>query len=246
MNAVYAVMTLTRPRRTSVLALFILLLVVTVVFGCSKSEPTPVPVTPRITASEAVAKSKSAMGDLQSFSFELTHDSGFTTLSGSLELTRADGIVAPGGLDLKAEANIGRAFVRVEAVVIGERTWMTNPLTGTWSEIPPEDSPFSFLDPVKLVADILGETQHPGYVLDGDQTSDILIIGSLPAPTFVALVGTVNRDAVPSVTLTLDSDSYLLKKIIISGDIQLEDDPSTIRVITLSEFDKPVSLESPI
>jgi len=239
-------MTLTRPRRTSVFEFSILLLVVTVIFGCSKSEPTPVPATPQITGSEAVAKSKLAMGDLQSFSFELTHDSGFTTLPGSLELTRAGGIVAPGGLDLEAEANIGRAFVRVKAVVIHERTWMTNPLTGTWSEIPPEDSPFSFLDPVNLIADILGETQDPGYVLDGDHTSDILIIGSLPAPTLAALVGSVNPDAVLSVTLTLDPDSYFLKKIIISGDVQLEEDPSTIRVITLSEFDKPVSLEPPI
>jgi hypothetical protein len=224
------------------------LLVSIAAVGCATSEPTPVPTTPRpqITAEQAVDQSQAAMAILDSFGFELTHESGFTTLSGALRLSRASGIVAPGGLDLNAEASIGRAFVRVEAVVIEERTWMTNPLTGVWSEIPPEDSPFSFLDPVKLVADILGETQEPAYVQDGESSGDITVTGRIPSPTLAALVGTVDPDAVPSVELTLDSGSYLLKKIIISGNVQPEDEPDTIRVITLSEFDKPVSLEPPI
>jgi hypothetical protein len=186
------------------------------------------------------------MAALDSFNFELTHDSGFTTLSSALQLSRASGIVATDSLDLEAEANIGRAFVRVEAVVIRDRTWMTNPLTGVWSEIAPEDSPFSFLDPVKLVADILGATQNPAYPFDGESTGEITVTGSIPAPTLAALVGTVNPDAVPSVELTLDPANYVLKKIIISGNVQPEDEPNTVRVITLSEFDKPVSIEPPI
>lgn len=216
--------------------------------GCTQNEPTPVPGTPlpQITASEAVNQSKAAMAALESFSFELTHDSGFTTLSSSLRLSRASGIVALDGLDLEAEANIGRAFVRIEAVVIDEQTWMTNPLTGVWSEIASEDSPFSFLDPVKLVADILGETQQPVYPRDDESTGDITVTGSIPAPTLAALVGRVDPDAVPNVELTLDQASYVLKRIIISGNVQPEDEPDTVRVITLSEFDKPVSIEPPI
>ena len=186
------------------------------------------------------------MGDLKSFEFKLTHDSGFTTLSGALQLTTASGAVAPNGLDLEAEAKIGRAFVRVKAIVIGEQTWMTNPLTGVWSEIPPEDSPFSFLDPVKLVADILGETQDAGFSLDGDSTGDVTIIGRITAPTLAPLVGTIDPDAVPSVEMIFDPESYVLKKIIISGDVQPEDEPDTIRIVTLAEFDKLILLRPPI
>ena len=186
------------------------------------------------------------MGDLKSFEFKLTHDSGFTTLPGALQLTTASGAVAPNGLDLEAEAKIGRAFVRVKAIVIGEQTWMTNPLTGAWSEIPPEDSPCSFLDPVKLVADILGETQDAGFALDGDSTGDVTIIGRITAPTLAPLVGTVDPDAVPSVEMIFDPESYVLKKIIISGDVQPEDEPDTIRIVTLAEFDKLILLRPPI
>ena len=232
------------------------LLVAVAVSGCSNNEPTPVititrltitvPTIIPITGTEFISRSQSVMGDLESFKFELTHDSGFTTLSGALQLTTASGTVAANGLDLEAEAKIGRAFVRVKAIVIGEQTWMTNAFTGAWSEIPPEESPFSFLDPVKMVADILGETQNPGFALGGESNGDVTIIGRITAPTLAPLVGTVDPDAVPSVEMIFVPESYILKKIIISGVVQPEDEPDTIRVITLSEFDKQVSLEPPI
>jgi len=46
--------------------------------------------------------------------------------------------------------------------------------------------------------------------------------------------------------LTLDPNNKRLKKIVISGVVQPEDEPDTIRVITLSKFDEQVSLEPPI
>ena len=237
-----------RTRRTfslSALALITALLVVSVL-GCSSEDPTPVPAEPTVTASEAVDLSRAAMTALDSFSFQLTHESGHTTLSGALELSRAGGLVATNGLDLEAEANIGRAFVRVEAIVIDEQTWMTNPLTGVWSEIAPEDSPFSFLDPVKLVADILGDTQQASYPNPAPSNGEIQISGTIPAQSLAALVGSVDPDAIPEVTLSLDSGTNRLNKIVISGHVQPEDEDGTIRVITLSEFNKQVSLEPPI
>ena len=222
---------------------------VAVAVGCSKTpgpEPESVPAEPTATAPEAVAKSRNAMADLVSFGFELTHDSGFTALSGGLELTRAGGVVTQNGLDLEAEAKIGRAFVRVEAVVIDDRTWMTNPLIGAWSEIPPEDSPFSFLDPVKLVADILGDTRDAVFSENPVANGDLTINGRIPATTLAALVGVVDPDAVPAVTLTISAETYLLKKIVIVGVTQPDDDVDTTRVISLSEFDNPVSLRPPI
>jgi len=226
------------------------LVLLAVSIGCSNSEetpsPTPAPAVPQVTAPEAVELSRSAMADLESFSFQLTHDSGHTTLSGALLLSRASGLVATNGLDLEAEANIGRAFVRAEAVVIGEQTWMTNVFTGVWSEIAPEDSPFSFLDPVKLVADILGDTQRAAYSNESATNGTTTISGVIPAKSLATLVGSVDPDAVPNVVLSLNAESKLLEKIVISGAVQPEDEPGTIRVITLTEFDKQVSLEPPI
>ena len=220
-------------------------LLVFFILSCS-SKPLSEPVIPTVTAKEAINLSEVAMASLDSFSFELSHDSGSTMLSSGLNLTHAAGVITRNGLDLEAEANIGRAFVRIEAVVINEKTWMTNPLTGTWSEIPPEDSPFSFFDPVSLVADILGKTQSPQYPLDSPPDGELIINGLIPATTLVALIGVVDPNAVPEVTLTLDTTSYLLQKIIITGVAQVEDDDDTTRVISLGEFNSQVTLKPPI
>ena len=229
-------------------AIVFLLLLVLLSVACSNSEAESVSTAaPKLTAAEVVELSKTSMGNIDSFSFQLTHDSGHTTLSGALQLTRASGFVATDGLDLQAEASIGRLFVKVEAVVIGQQTWMTNPITGVWSEIAPEDSPFAFLDPVKLTADILGDTQQTIYAKDDQASnSDIEISGKIPAKSLASLVGYVNTDAIPNVVITIDSSSNLLKKIIIFGAVQSEDEPDTIRVITLSDFDEPSTIEPPI
>ncbi len=236
----------TRSTSVKTLVTVSALLLLMLSLACTRTDPAPTPTVPQVTAAEVVDLSRTAMRDLDSFSFEMTHASGFTALSGSLKLTRASGLVATNGLDLEAEANIGRAFVRVEAVVIGEQTWMTNPLTGVWSEIAPEDSPFSFLDPVKLVADILGDTRQAAYAADSPSNGEFTIVGTIPSRSLAALVGSVEPDAVPEVELTLDAESHLLKKIVISGIVQPTDDEDTVRVITLSEFDIPNSLEPPI
>ena len=226
----------------------VLVLLVLLLVACSNSEAVSVPtIAPKLTVSEVVELSKTSMENIDSFSFQLTHDSGHTTLSGALQLSRASGFVETDGLDLEAEANIGRLFVKVEAVVIGRQTWMTNPITGVWSEIAPEDSPFAFLDPVKLVADILGDTQQASYAIDDQITNgDINILGKIPAKSLAALVGYVSPDEIPNVLLTIDSSSNLLKKVIISGVVQSEDELGTIRVITLSDFDEPSNIEPPI
>jgi hypothetical protein len=236
--------TLSTSTKSAPTALLLMLLVI--ITSCSSDEPTPVPVATPVTAPEAVVLSGAAMSALDSFSFQLTHESGHTTLSGALQLTRAGGLVATNGLDLEAEANIGRAFVKVEAVVIGEQTWMTNPLTGVWSEIAPEDSPFSFLDPVKLVADILGDTQGAEYAPESAPVGEFRISGEIPANSLAALVGSVDPTASPEIVININADTNLLQRIEIRGVVQPEDENTTIRVITLSKFDNLVSLEPPI
>lgn len=236
----------TQTNSTKIIFTTAIVILLAMAGACGSEESTPEPVATPVTPAEVVALSQHAMSALDSFSFQLTHDVGHTTLSGALQLTRAGGLVATNGLDLEAEANIGRAFVRVEAVVIGEQTWMTNPLTGVWSEIAPEDSPFSFLDPVKLVADILGDTEQATYSTNSSSAGNVTVKGTIPAESLAALVGSVDPTAVPNVELTLDSNSKRLNKIVITGVVQPEDESNTIRVITLSEFDQQVSLEPPI
>ena len=103
-----------------------------IALSCSNQTAVEEPTVSRITPANAVDSSHKAMQELNNFEFELTHREGFTTLAGSLEMTKAGGIVTSNGFDLIAEARIGRAFVRIEAIVIDNKTWMTNNFSGRY------------------------------------------------------------------------------------------------------------------
>ena len=219
-----------------------------VIMACSSGDaaPTPTPVPPP-SAGAALENARQAMLAVDSFRFELTHPAGATSLAGGLSLQRAEGAVSgPERLQIKAEAELGRLFVRVEAIVIGDHTWMTNPLTGNWAEIDPADSPFSFLDPAKLVADVLRQISAPAYKTPPAATGDLLITGSVPAEVLASLVGTVQGGSVLTVDLTLDRAAFTLKEARITGRLQPDDGPETVRVITFFGFGEQISIEPPI
>ena len=75
---------------------------------------------------------------------------------------------------------------------------------------------------------------------------ELVVLGRIPAVTLAALVGEVEREAAPKISLTIDSESYLLKKIVITGITQPGDESNTIRVITLSNFNANALLQPPI
>jgi hypothetical protein len=188
------------------------------------------------------------MENVPQFQFELTHSNGTTTLEGGLQLRKASGtVVAPDdSMSLDAEADLGRIFVRVQAIVIGERTWMTNPLTGNWSTIAPQDSPFSFLDPVGLVANVLQQTTDASYAESGSADASKLVInGKVPAEALEPLVGTVIRGATLDTTLVIDAETFLLHSARLSGKLQPNDDESFFRLITFSGFDDDLIILPP-
>jgi hypothetical protein len=188
------------------------------------------------------------MEHVPQFQFELTHPSGTTTLAGGLQLRKASGtVIAPDdSMSLDAQADLGRIFVRVQAIVIGEKTWMTNPLTGNWSSIDPQDSPFIFLDPVGLVANVLGQTTDASYAESGSADAGQLVInGKVSAGALEPLVGTVIRAATLDTTLVIDAQTLMLKSARLSGKLQPNDDETFVRLITFSGFDADLIILPP-
>jgi hypothetical protein len=189
-----------------------------------------------------------AMAEVPQFEFELTHPKGTTALDGGLELRRAEGaVIAPKQLSVLAEANLGRLFVKVEAIVIDGQTWMTNPITGNWSTIAPQDSPFSFLDPVRLVTNVLDQTTEPTFTGDpGVGTGNLTLDGKVPSEALQPLVGIVLPGAVLDVALSVDAETFLLKTARLSGRLQADDDEDFVRLITFSGFEDELVIEPPI
>ena len=232
-----------RLRRVTIPALLVVL-AATACSGGDEGAATP----DRPPAAVALEQARTVMESVPQFQFELTHPNGTTTLQGGLQLRRASGtVIAPDSMSLDAEADLGRVFVRVQAIVIGEQTWMTNPLTGNWSSIAPKDSPFSFLDPVGLVANVLGQTSDPAYAASTFATTGQLVInGTVPAEALEPLVGTVIRGAVLDGTLVIDAESFEMRSARLAGKLQPNDDDTFVRLITFSDFDSDLIILPPV
>lgn len=225
--------------------LFVAFAVTMFAVACSSSSASDEDLPP---ADEVLSNARTAIAEVDQFEFELTHPRGKTALDGGLELRRAEGtVISPSRLSVSAEADLGRLFVKVDAVVIGGETWMTNPVTGNWSSIPPDDSPFSFLDPIRLVSNILAQTTDPVYPEDGGRDGDrIRLEGKAPSEAFQPLVGTVLPGEVLEVAMTIDAGTFLLTSATLRGRLQSEDESDATRLITLSGFDSELTIEPPI
>lgn len=215
--------------------------------ACSSSDSAEPTIEPP-TAQQALDNALAAMSEVPQFEFELTHPEGTTSLDGGLDLRRAEGaVIAPERLSVNAEANLGRIFVKVDAIVIEGQTWMTNPLTGNWSSIAPEDSPFSFLDPIQLVTNVLASTKNPEYPADGALSGGQLVLnGVVPSETLQPLVGTVTPGITLNVTLSLDPETFLLNSARLAGALQPDDEANFVRLIRFSGFEADLVIEPPI
>ena len=187
------------------------------------------------------------MGRVSSFRFKLTHPSGTTTLQNGLTVESAEGaVVAPDQLSVQADAELASIYVGVEAVLLGDDHFMTNPLTGEWTQVAPENSPFAFLDVNALIANILGLVRESKYESPPSEGEDIVIEAVIRSYALAPLVGEVVDGLDLDLVLTFDPDSFVLKSARISGQLQEADEDSAVRLVELSDFDTDIEIVPPI
>lgn len=231
-----------------VMAAFAVMVLATVGCGGRPAAPTPTPTAPSITADEVVRRSAESMGRLQSFRFRLTHRSGSTLLAGGISLDGAEGaVVAPDRLQVAADASSGRNFVKLNAVAIGADAWITNPLTGGWIKVPPGGSPFSTFDPAGLVGGILAGVSEARFSQDASPSGgSFRISGRAGAAILEPLVGEVDTGRAVEFELLIDAASFHLSRAEIRGAVSSGEDPATVRVVDLSDFDARIDIKPPI
>ncbi len=241
---------MTAPLRLSVILVLAVALIAAACGGEEATEPaaTPTPTPVPITADEVLEQTRSVMAALQSFRFRLTHRSGATLLPGGFTINEAEGVVdSPDSLRLSADTVFGGGFIKINAVVIGKNTWMTNPLTRNWNEIAQEASPFAVFDPAGLIADIIdqvatNEFTEPGGIVEGRYR----LAGTIPSTAWRSLVGEVDPDLMLEYTMDIDPQSFHLTEVRLLGALKAEEDEDTDRSIQLSGFDAPAEIVPPI
>ena len=237
-------------RRTfSCLAAIAALLLACFACGGSEDQATPVPTpTPVIDVATVLEQTGAVMGGLSTFHFRLRHEVGSLEIASGLVLDKVDGaVVRPDRISVTFVGNLGGFALDASLITIGEASYMTNPLTGQWEQGPMSLTPLGFFSPTEGIAAIISQVRDPVLTVEAGPPSSYRISGTLPAPALTPLIGSaILPDAVVDLVLTIAPDGNHLTAARFTGRILESDVEGAVRVIELSAFDEPASIEPPL
>lgn len=230
------------------------ILIAILLSGCNESlSPSPtLTASPALTATEIVDMSAEKMETVDSFHLELTQAGGTTPIAMGLEVSEAAGdIVRPDKVKGEITAIVIGLPVQVEFITVGDITLVTNPLTGQWEPFPSEFSAAGIFDPDIGIAAMLRSMTNLSRLEDekaagfacfhikGNITSeDLRPITRLFTLSYV-------EGAEIAAEVWLDQEDFLLRQIILEGQISPEEKPGIIRTLTFSDYDKYVEIKLP-
>ena len=196
---------------------------------------------------QLVSRSASATEAVKRFHFTLDVQRVPRSVAG-LQLTSAEGdVVTPD----RARADVAGSFAGVpitsQIVAIGEDVWLKNPLSGRWQAIDVSTTPIALLDPSRGVLGVMQGITDPKdegtEVVDGVTLRKVS--GTASAADVAPLVAVRPSDRDVPVTLWIGEDDHLLRRIEVSGPVAAGEPGDALRVVEISRFDEPVTIEAP-
>ncbi len=191
------------------------------------------------------------MAQLSSLTFSLHHEEGFTELMPGILLRELNGEVQINhgfNLNIKGESTLFRSFMAIRITGIGDKTYLTNPITGNWELLERPLLPFNFSNLGDSLSAILlafydsnstkdsGGAESPGHQFTGTiMTDDLATL--IPGATPMLEVG---------IDIWISPTSNLIEKVRLSGRIVPSDKDPVIRILRFRSFDEPVSIVAPL
>ena len=200
-----------------------------------------------LTAEDVLRQSAQRSAAVTSFHFVLTHENGSTPLPLSLELESAEGdVVVPGSLAAEVDAEAVGIDVSVRVIGIDDRTWVTNPFTRAWQELPGTDIR-DFADPAALVSGLLPSIMDPalsgGGSVGGVQTH--LVTGSIDSGALQDALGIAEPGRDVAVEVWIGIDDLLPRRVRLIGPLSDTESPDVVRQVEISRFNEPVEIMPP-
>jgi hypothetical protein len=203
---------------------------------------------PKQSAAEIVARAATATGAEQRFHFVFDEKNGPRSTKG-VHLVFAEGdIAAPG----KVKADVSGTFeglpIHTQLVVAGGKTYLKNPLTGTWQAVDVGTNPVSFFDPARgVLAVIKGARQ---LTVDGsEKVGDVdayRLSGKTTVGSISPLLGNPPGTRLVDVELWVDEKTDRLVRLRLIGKVRAEDPADVERTVEVSRYGTVVPIVPPV
>lgn len=221
--------------------------------GCgllSDQPSSPVPTQTTVSPEALLSDVASQVLSLKSASFVLDHQAGNTVLSPGLVMNRVSGdMETPDKVHLVVEAELAspKAYVELEMIGVGDRFYSSDPVTGEWRQIPPDEQPLNFNNLATTLADIIISVQEPMYleVRNTDGLASTGLEGTVRSEDLAALIPGASEGLVVAVQLSLDEKDGSLRQVILTGPVLATDAPETVRRLALDNLNEPVDISAP-
>jgi hypothetical protein len=231
--------TLHLPLTLFLLSLLALLLLLTACGSSASNTP---------DAQQLISQAQAAIQQVKSYHFNLTVDNPGT--GGTLIIKTADGdILVPEKLQAKANVLVVGNVVQVQIITIGDKEYVTDPITNQWMHTSGLLDPRTLSDSKTGVAAILGHIENPSTPTDAnvDGTPCWSIDGKLDAQYLAGITGGgAPAGTKVNVTTCIGKSDHLPYLIKMSGIAAQGDSDKTVRTFKLSKFNESLAITAPI
>lgn len=214
--------------------------------GCAKPASPPTPTA--LTAAEIFSRGGDKMQTINSFKFVLDQTGGGTPITMGIEMNKASGdVVRPDKLQMTINGTAMGMSLEVKLVTVGDKTLMTNPLSGKW-EVPPDQfKVLAVFDPGTGIAAIMKQVTSPTKLAD-EQMGGVLcyhLKGSLLSDTLRPIMGSAAQGVAISSEAWIGKDDFLVRHIKLEGKITETEKEGIVRTLDLSDFNGVITIQLP-
>jgi hypothetical protein len=233
--------TLTRRRGTARYSLVatLALLALIVLAGCGEAAP---------SAQTLLQNAKATFNATKSFHFVLNVAHPGTGSLDAPVVTDAKGDVQrPDAVSATATVDAGLATLAVKVVVVGDKQWYTNPLTGKFESTTQFTSYERIFDAQIGLGTLLTKLQHPSALADGSAngTSCWKVTGTLAQADLAPIFGDAVKSDLNNVAVCVGKSDNRMYSVVIPGVIIDGDTANTVHTFYLSNFDQSVTIATP-
>jgi hypothetical protein len=137
--------------------------------------------------------------------------------------------------------------MRVEVIGIGEQGWMTNPFSHEWQALPEGTTVTAIFDPAAGIQAVAGSLQGARVTgvekVEGENT--YLLEGQVDSGVLKAAAPIAEPGLTVNVKVWVDTSDYTIRQVRLEGPFAPGEPDNIVRILSLSKFDEPTSIEPP-